>query len=364
MQAKVEDVVVEWLEWRKSSRRVSVGTHRADVVDSRKLTKIVGGMQCRSVTGEHMQQVLVDNAHLQAGARNRLLCNLNSFFDYCRLRKYIPRHSDPMAGIRAAKPVQKVRQRIPPHKFPALLDATDQPRDRAYIALALYLLLRPGECRTLRIRDVRLDAGRVRVTVHKGGGSQDEMPICSELDVELRRWLVAYQELVGGPLDPDWYLLPQQRFAVKDRHPSGRFISPSTVVNVMGDRVVDRETFPTELWFSQHRTAQRAMEKIGIPIVDSEGKSLREGGHTFRRSASRGLFDMLVEESYDGALRYIQALLHHSKSTTTEIYLGLTLDVHKRDQRLLGKPMFGALTDPNVIPITGRPPATMALDGP
>lgn len=66
--------------------------------------------------------------------------------------------------------------------------------------------------------------------------------------------------------------------------------------------------------------------------------------HTLRRSAARALFDRLATEGYDGALRLVQAMLHHAQSSTTEHYLGLTLDKKRRDDIIRGESMYPAWT--------------------
>jgi integrase len=56
--------------------------------------------------------------------------------------------------------------------------------------------------------------------------------------------------------------------------------------------------------------------------------------HTLRRSAARQMFDALVEtRHWDGALRVVQALLHHS-TLETEQYIGLSTEILTRDEFL------------------------------
>ena len=59
-----------------------------------------------------------------------------------------------------------------------------------------------------------------------------------------------------------------------------------------------------------------------------------------RRSGARALFDQLVQDGYDGAIRTVQAMLHHTSVTTTEVYLGIHLDKKRRDEAIRGKVMF------------------------
>ena len=77
----------------------------------------------------------------------------------------------------------------------------------------------------------------------------------------------------------------------------------------------------------------------------------QEGIHAIRRSAARGLFEELVLLGYDGALRIVQAMLHHASSAMTELYLGLSVDRKKRDDLLKGRFMYPSLHSDNVIPM-------------
>ena len=61
------------------------------------------------------------------------------------------------------------------------------------------------------------------------------------------------------------------------------------------------------------------------------------------------MFDELLERGYDGALRQVQAMLHHKSSTMTEHYLGIDLDVKRRNEALRGRAMFTAPNIANVV---------------
>jgi hypothetical protein len=84
---------------------------------------------------------------------------------------------------------------------------------------------------------------------------------------------------------------------------------------------------------------------------------MMEGCHTLRRSGARALFDDLVERGgYDGVLRHVSAMLHHKSTLMTERYLGLDVDVKKRNDLIRGKKMYRTQRDmvedsPNVTVI-------------
>jgi integrase len=84
-----------------------------------------------------------------------------------------------------------------------------------------------------------------------------------------------------------------------------------------------------------HWAVHRALKTLGMD-------SSKEGVHTLRRSAARARFDQLVSEGYDGALRQVQTLLHHANAKTTEVYLGIDIDVQARDDAIRGKRLFSS----------------------
>jgi integrase len=178
----------------------------------------------------------------------------------------------------------------------------------------------------------------------------DVMPISYELDIELRRWLTWYAQDIDGPLKDDYWLVPTRRRPAMANDGSG----PG------GGYMVRREhgnCRPTVKGKRLHRYVQRAMVNFGMDIRDADGKSMMEGCHTLRRSGARALFDDLVERGgYDGVLRHVSAMLHHKSTLMTERYLGLDVDVKKRNDLIRGKKMYRTQRDmvedsPNVTVI-------------
>lgn len=164
------------------------------------------------------------------------------------------------------------------------------------------------------------------------------MPICAELDAELRLWLTRYAEQVG-PLRPNHFLLPRRQ-------------SVGTVHNDAG-RIVGHEMtyFPEDRVRSLGRVVRPVLEQAGFPVVDHAGRSAGEGAHTLRRSGARALFDQWANHGYDNALRMVQSMLHHSSIAQTERYIGVTADRRSRDELLRGKPMF-PIDNNNVVRLT------------
>jgi len=234
---------------------------------------------------------------------------------------------------------------VDPQDFPRLLDACTNPQQRIIVALGLYLFLRASEVRELRIGSVNLDRGEVLVYQPKTS-RYDEMPICAELDTELRRWLTWYAQDAGpvhGPLDPEWFLVPARM--------------PMTLENPEGGRGNGRpvprgegSVNPHKRVGTPHRAVQKALNAIGWRV---EGD--REGCHTLRRSGARALFDTLVEsgEVRDGVLRVVSAMLHHKSTSMTEHYLGLEADVEKRNDMFKNRQMFATPTT-NVVALVAE----------
>lgn len=322
MRTNIETAEAEYLHWRRAQ-----GFARATIRNDKSAIKIM-----RDTLGDNYPVEAIDDIAVtrvldkasdtrSAASVNMVHSSLSAFFRWCRLRKYMPVDTDPMLGMRYKRVPKKERRRLAVHEFPAFLDSAAEPRDRAACALGLYLFLRSSEIVSLRIRDLDLQAGTVGVTVHKTG-DYDVMPISAELDRELRAWLTAYQDECG-PLQKDWFLVPaktQAGFGIHKLNPPARISRPEEIV---------KKTVAAYGWTDTHW----------------------QGFHLLRASGARAWFDELNEQTIDGALKIVQAHLHHSSVVMTERYLGLTADRAKRDRLLKGESMFPSLNAGNVIPL-------------
>ena len=339
MKQDLSGAIEDYL-WFRKSQDYSKGTLNKDRSVLRQFLATVGNIGTWQVTDRHV------SVHFETAAKTRqpqTLRNdyntLSKFFEWARHTKRMAVDNDPLFGRRRPRDVKRERNRIHVSQFPHLLDTAEarDPRDRALVAVLLYTLLRDGEASDLRIMDVDLEGGWLRARIHKTG-VEDRIPICAELDSELRRWLTAYTNMVG-PLQPMQYLLPP-RITALIKGDGGR------IVGHRAGYKPDKRLGPTG------RLVTPILEDLGFPVVDRDGKPCGEGAHTIRRSGARALFDRLVVDGYDGALRIVQSLLHHKSVTQTELYLGLTADRRNRDDILRGKPMYGADVTDNVTPIT------------
>lgn len=314
--------------YAKSTQRAATRVCRAFLAHA-------GNIQVRHVTARHVDSYFASRlSQLQPQSLNLELVFLRSLFRFAAARGYMRNVPDPTAHRRRMRVQARGRLRVPSSDFPRLLDATPHPRDRMVVALGIYLLQRQSEIQALRVGHVDLTHGVVSAQIIKTA-KFDEMPISSELDTELRRWLTWYAQQVG-PLQDSMYLVP-----AKVRPMFGRDGKPQIDTTLQPFKPIGRP----------EQVVQRALVACGYSLQDAEGNPMREGVHTLRRSAARAMFDRLCDEGYDRALRIVQSLLHHSSVKQTEGYLGIEADQVHRDDVIRGKEMFPSSSEGNVIPM-------------
>lgn len=306
----------------------SAGTVRNDVKVLKKLASHFGDVKLTDLTPDVMDEFLRSKPMCpdSPSTYNLYLSALRNFFKWCRQRKHMPIDFDPLVGQRVKPKQETPKFRVPLEEFPALLNAARTPRDRMIIAIGLYLMLRESEARSIRLGDINLNEGTIGVTIHKTGG-YDLMPICPELDAELRTWLMHLAAL-HGELSDDWYLIPQTRLTnkwmVTEFNPT-RGLGPG----------------------GMSRPIQAAVASLGYPTE-------KVGMHTLRRSAAAAIFLEKKRLGYDGALRQVASWLHHKSQRTSEIYIGIDIDRNTRDREAKEGPMYPSLAADNVIELRGR----------
>jgi len=317
----LSEAVDQFIQWRESeaySKQTIDGNrkHLYRIID------IVGNVPIEQFDATAYDKVQATEAKrgLAPGTLNNIQSTVRAFTKWAHTRGIWQPFHTPVAGRRYRPDPPKEKRMLSLSQFPVLLDNTDNPRDRVLIALALFTMCRQSELLTLRIKDVDLESGTLYVRVHKSY-TDDRMPISSELDEELRRWLTYYTEECG-PLNPDWYLVPARE----------------------NDGFTTRRLVPTRQISKSQPILQRSLKAMGITP-----KPYEDGMHLLRRSAARRLYDELVAMGYDGAMRQVQTWLHHSSVTITERYLGLTVDRDTRDKAVRGQAMFPSLKADNVV---------------
>lgn len=341
MRQELSDALDDYMVLR-ASQDLSKNTLANEKGVLKRFLAVNGNVWVHSLTERHATRYFEDAGKTRSPRSLQLDHTvLNQFFDWARQTKRLPLDMNPMAGRRRPKTRKKERNRIPVSDFPRLLDAAGKrdPRDRAIVAILLYTMVRDQEAADIRVGDVDLAGEKVRVRVTKSH-MEDDMPICAELDHELRLWLTEYSANVRTPLQPHHYLLPRRQSIDIVKHAdSGRIKSHEMIYD------------PQRPIARVGRLVGPILEDIGFPMTDHAGQSLMEGAHTIRRSGARALYDRLASEGYDRALRLVQSLLHHSSVAVTEVYLGVTADKRSRDEILRGRPMF-PVDDSNVLQLS------------
>lgn len=264
-------------------------------------------------TGNSVATINLNVSHI------RVLCR------WAKARGYMPATVDPTLDWDGLTDHKKPRAWLPMSTFPVLLDAAADPWERMLISLGLYTMLRSSEMRSITLGDVDLESGVLHVQIFKTKDS-DSMPICSELDAELRSYLIWLQEQVDYPLTDGCYLIPGK--------------TPYAFQKLRVDPMIPLAK-PEDI-------LRRVLRNAGIEVPKGNGL------HLLRRSAARALFSELCDRGYDGALRQVQTWLHHKNSTMTEHYLGLTLDREQRDKQTIGQSLFPSLQADNILPLAAR----------
>jgi len=319
---KVSEALSKYADWRRQSGYAE-NTVKNDRNAVQGFVRAVGDIHVADINVHHMDSFLggLALAGLSPGTINVTRASMSKFFSWCRERELMPANRNPIGTRRPVPMPPRSAVRVPVSKFTELLNRAANPRDRMLLACGLYLLGRQSEITNIRIKDVDLASGEVRMVIQKSR-IEDRMPISAEMDVELRTYLKWYVSQVGD-LNPEYYLVPAVRVAPPDYQP---------VIRPMA-----RMSKPEDI-------VRRSLEKIGVT-----GK--RIGLHTLRRSAARAIFDEMESRGYDGALRMVSAWLHHASTTTSEVYLGLDLDKKKRDEEAKGTHLYPSLAQSNIIPI-------------
>lgn len=331
MRALVTDAVDEFERFRRS-QDIAKGTLKQQRGILTRFITVNGNVYCDKINETHVTRHMEDAAKTKQpqSMRNDHQA-LAVFFSWCRHTKRMPPDSNPLYGRRLPQNSQRERERVHVSKFPALIEAAGQrcSRDRALVSVILYTLLRDREVADLRVRDVDLEGGWLSARISKKKRVfEDRLPISQELDEELRLWLTHYTEQVGG-LHPNYYLIPS-RATRPILGPNGRIVANANAF-----------LKPQSQFTQTAKILRPLLESVGFPVVGRDGNLSYEGAHTLRRSGARALFDRLVHDSHDGALRVVQAQLHHASMTETERYIGITADRRTRDEIIRGQRMYG-----------------------
>ncbi len=300
-------------------------------------TRHLGEMQIGHVTARHVESYFLGpdgiSNRMNGRSFNKVRQRVEHFLAFCEGRGY--NRARLLTNVRPRPVFHRERLRLTPSELLTLVDSTEDERDRCMLAVAVNLGLRASEITNLRVRDVRLQASALHVTVSKSS-TEDVMFLSSDLEPAIRRWLAAYQDAAPRPLQPDDYLFPARHAPrMLAMQLQGQPQSPRPG----GLRPDVQMTHPALV-------VQRALRRNGFEIESGEGF------HTLRRSAARAFFDSMSNAGHDEALRLTMCFLHHSSTQTTEVYLGLRHERVKRDAMMKGRPFLSAMVDRvNVVPL-------------
>jgi integrase len=271
------------------------------------------------------------------GSRNNKLETVRAFLtwaDKFRLLRPGFTAAGLLEGYRARKAERQPKHYIPAADFAAALDIAGNrnPCDRAVVALALYTLGRQSELKALRLRDLDLEAGTVRLFRQKRQRNT-ETGVTPELDLEMRDWLAVYAREMGYMSGmamtvehPDWLLVPSRQ-----GWNCGYRLQPEQPICAM------------------ERVAKRVLTGLGVQGT-REGKSVRhlgEGMHTLRRSGARAMLKHLSENlGHQRALVQVSIMLDHEDTKMTLQYIGMEQEKDELNDWLRGHSMYGRLPEP------------------
>lgn len=321
----------------RANKGMAQGTVRNERTVLKHLLADIGNIQVSSLSAKHMDMFWSRHQDWAPGTFNRAKTNLHTFFTWCQARGIMPRYTDPLEGVRRRKKVERARLIIPSDEFSTLLDAAEDPRDRILVAIGLYMFTRISETTNLRWRDIDFQNHTASVFRFKTG-TTDVLPICEELEHELKIWRLKYSEIMGEVVKPGWIVVPPYQWV--------------QMVGVPGKKgmLIPHEAPPLLKPNRQMTTGTERVQRVLLKAGYDLDKG--EGGHTLRRSGATALYNELSERGHDRAIRMCQAMLGHASIQTTEVYLALNLDRKARNDLLAGKRMFrGKQDDATVVPL-------------
>ncbi len=207
---------------------------------------------------------LIRNKHITESYQNQIACSIKIF--YCEVLN----QEEKVAGLVQAKRPQKIPQVLTETEVSRLLKSVDNLKHRFILTMIYSAGLRLGELTKLRLTDIQIEEHRIFVRDAKG--KKDRCTILAgKTEAMLRTYMACYQPI-------HWLIEGADGGAYSDRSVQAIF------------------------------TAAKERARIN-PLATV---------HTLRHSFATHLLEKGVD------LRYIQDLLGHESSKTTEIYTHIT----------------------------------------
>jgi len=270
------EIIPEFRTYLILERGLSANTVSSYVSDVTKLSEYAGSEQPAAISSDRIGAFLTDEyeAGISKRTQARFLSSLNCFFEYLVLERI--RETNPCDLLDAPKLSRYLPVVLSIEEVSAIIDSVDlsKPlghRNRAILDVMYSCGLRVSEVTSLRISDLYLDDGFIRV-IGKGD-KQRLVPIGDPAIQSLRNYLASSKRAFSNTTDD---ILFQNRF--------GKPLTRVMVFNIV----------------------KMQASAAGITKTISP--------HTFRHSFATHL----VENGAD--LRAVQEMLGHASILTTEIY--------------------------------------------
>ncbi len=277
---KTNSLVARYRRYLLLEKSMTENTLDAYISDVLKLENFLDEEQKDTLTAtfEDLQSFFVSlaNVDIHPRSRARILSSLRSYYSYLKMDGYIA--DNPVENIQSPVFGRHLPDVLALEEIDSVINAIDLSlpegqRNRAIIEIMYSCGLRVSELCTLRLSDLYLDEGFIRV-IGKGG-KQRLVPVSSRATAELQSYMAERVSVDIRPGYEDFLFLSFRR---------GKPLSRITVFHIVKE------------------------------LVAAVGINKNVSPHTFRHSFATHLLE-------GGAnLRAIQAMLGHESISTTEIY--------------------------------------------
>ncbi|GLY55337.1 site-specific integrase [Lentzea sp. NBRC 102530] len=252
---------------------------------------------------------------VSVGTFNKKISHIKSFMEWLIRRSVV--RNDVLDVVTTKKGYKPRRLWLPLGALHQMIDGADDPWEKFVLEFGVFTLGRWSELCFIQMKHVHLDAGRIDWWREKTD-EWDRIPIMSELDTAIRRWVTIYEKSIGRPLTPDDYLVPmRKKFGWSNC--AWQYVSASRATN----------------------SIRLCVKEHAAPLLGGMDAIRGQGVHLLRRSAARELYEALKRQGEPDPLRVVMAMLGHKNIRTTELYLGIERDRETRDTLLAGRSLLG-----------------------